>query len=187
MVRYPLYVGGFIVLPEPVVRALYLFEEVKGRKSEIQIDYVLKGISFKVAESDLNRVRKEMASFNHIEEIETLEEIIELLLGVDLLRLEDDSFKINYLAEIENSSLQLCESARATVAEIRKYVEKSDAIVDYINTWNLTKKQQPINDSYEVMMTHELISDDDSPIDIAYTGKLVYEIVLLKKQFRGES
>lgn len=187
MIRYPLYVGGFILLPEPAIRALYLFQEKQGKRLDEQIAYVLKSITFDYAVSELNEYRDRVALLNGIAPIESLEEILSLLAEVNLLNLTDGEFRINYLATIEGSELKLDEQTLNVIQEVRGFVEISSEVVDYINTWDLLNRKQPINDSYPVRIAHHLIDEDDSPADIGYTNLLIYEVSQLNKNNRGDA
>ena len=96
MVRYPLYNGGFIVLPEPAVKALYIIEKSSKLSKEKQIKLLEQSISYDIEDSNLNDIRNNLLAENKIEHPGSLAEVLALLITTGVVKDNIQSYEINY-------------------------------------------------------------------------------------------
>jgi len=66
MIRYPLYNGGYIILPEPAIKTLYIIDKASKLSKSEQLKLIELGVGFDIADNGLNEVRNEFLSVNEL-------------------------------------------------------------------------------------------------------------------------
>lgn len=184
MVRYPLYKGGFIVLPEPAIKALYIIEKASKFNKSKQIKLLNAGLSFDIADSELNEVRNKLLDDNKIEFPETLAEVVALLKTSGVLVENDFNFQINYKSTVEQSPIELNNEALETVSYVRSFYHNSEKMMSYINSLDFIDLNLKQSDDAHVLLVNELIEKELEPAENAFRATFVYEVSLLKDKLR---
>ncbi|MBE0450710.1 MAG: hypothetical protein IBX70_07675 [Clostridia bacterium] len=181
MVRYPLYKGGFIILPEPAVTAMYIIEKASKLNKDEQLKLLNLGVAFDIAVSDLNDSRLEFLKYNGLDFPDSVSEVIEILKSAGAITEHDERFEINYTGSINYSKFELNPSTIETISYARSFIDNSPEMMDYLNSLDivdLTKK-----DSCEpyVLLSNDLLEDGISPREAVDRASFVHEVSQLKK------
>lgn len=184
MVRYPLYKGGFIVLPEPAIKALYIFEKASKLNKAKQIKILDEGLSYHIAESNLNYVRNNLLKENNIEFPETLAEVIALLKATGVLIENETNYQINYKSTIEQSSIELNRESMDVISYMRSFYMNSEKMMGYINSLDFTGFTHKQTGEAHVILSSDLIDEQLEPAENAFRATFVYEVSLLSDQIK---
>lgn len=184
MVRYPLYKGGFIVLPEPAIKALYIFEKISKLNKAKQIKILDEGLTFHIADSGLNDVRNSLLNENKILFPETLADVIALLKATGVLIESEFNYQINYKSTIEQSSIELNREALEVISYVRSFYMNSEKMMGYINSFDLIGFSPKQSDEAYVLIVNELIDSEQDPAENAFRATFVYEVSLLNDKIK---
>lgn len=184
MVRYPLYKGGFIVLPEQAVRALYIIEKAPNLSKLKQIRLLEQALTYDVADSELNEIRINLLKENGIEYPSTLSEVLTLLITAGVIKDNEQGYEINYRNTIETSPLELTKDARETISYIRSFYNNSENMMSYINSFDIVGYVPEESDEAHVILVNELMGEESEPKERAYRAAYVHEVSVIKEQIK---
>jgi len=185
MIRYPLYNGGYIILPEPAIKTLYIIDKASKLSKSEQLKLIELGVGFDIADNGLNEVRNEFLSVNELSFPQSVEDIIILLIESGILSETDESFTINYKSSIEYSRFLLTGSAVQTIAYVRTFISESKNMMEYINRLDITNREYSDNTDSHVIITNSLMENETDPIEAVHKATFVYEVSLLSENTKS--
>ena len=181
MIRYPLYKGGYIILPEPAIKTLYIIDRASNLSKSEQLKLIELGVGFDIADNGLNEVRNEFLATNELSFPQSVEEIMTLLIESGVLSETEENFKINYNSSIEYSRFQLTGSVVQTIAYVRTFISESKNMMEYINRLNIAKREYSDNTDSHVIIANSLLENETDPIEAVHKATFVYEVSLLSE------
>ncbi|MBI9013821.1 MAG: hypothetical protein JEZ08_16425 [Clostridiales bacterium] len=187
MIRYPLYRGGFIVLPSSVVKALYIIEGTQELIEEEQIEQLDHHIDYEVKSNDLQSCREIFMTINNIKTPDNTKEVLEILYSCKLIHNEEDKIKVDYDHCIEFTNYSLNEVIIDAINEVKEMFKKSDEMNSYINTLDLTDINKSTSEESHVIMTNTLLDNEVDIKTIVNRTSFIKEISDMKKRIREVS
>lgn len=181
MVRYPLYQGGFILLPQQVISGLYVLEKCKDLSIEEQIQLLNVGVKFETKSTELNKIRNSFMKLNDIEVPENIGDIINTLNECSLIKVKDNSYKIDYLHSIEFTNYNLDKVMIYLLTDLRKMMSTSEEMVSYLKSLDLSNLKLADTSQSYVLMANGLMANTKEPSELLKRTSFVKELTEIKK------
>lgn len=185
MIRYPLYKGGYIILPEPAIKTLYIIDKASKLRKSDQLELIELGVGFDIADNGLNEVRNEFLSVNGLSFPQSVKEIINILIESGVLSETDECFTINYKNSIEFSSYSLTGTVFQTIAYVRAFFSESKNMMEYINRLNMTNREYIDNTDSHVIFANSLLESETDINAAVHKATFVYEVSLLSENIKS--
>ncbi len=182
MVRYPLYKGGFILLPQQVISGLYILDDCKTLSIQEQIQFITVGVKFKTKSSKLNQVRNSFSKKNNIKEPNDIDDIINILLDCSLIKEIDNSYKIDYLQTIEFTQYELDKVMIHLLTDVRQMMNESEEMMSYFKSLDLSNLQLLDSSQSHVLMANEIMDETREQKELLYRTSFVNELTSVKKK-----
>lgn len=185
MIRYPLYKGGYIILPEPAIKTLYIIDKASKLSKSEQLDLIELGVGFDIADTSLNEVRNEFLLTNGLSFPQSVDDIIHMLIESGILSESEECFTINYKNSIEFSSYSLTGKVFQTIAYVRTFLSESKNMMEYINRLNMTNREYSDNADSHVIFTNSLLENETDIKAAVQKTTFVYEVSLLSENIKS--